>query len=227
MASWGFNFRGTAGHVTDGAGDVYVVPGDYYPTTRAGVTFGVFRAETAYANRSTTSDPRLAGIMYNVYGSGDHFRVDLPAPGTYHFRLAMGDGDFAQVGSPTIHLRESSFGADLSVIGPQPTGASQWVDATGVVRDGVAEWAADNAVGSFTIAGSSVFFYLSPSGEVTAISHIEIATTGGDAGQPTIRRFGGTPFAVGHGVNSGGHAGRMWGRHRSGLNIPGHFREAA
>lgn len=54
---------------------------------------------------------------------------------------------------------------------------------------------------------------------------------GGDfgGGQPLLRRFGGTPFVGGQGVNAGARpgSGRMWGRTRSGLVVPQRFQEAA
>ncbi len=50
---------------------------------------------------------------------------------------------------------------------------------------------------------------------------------GGGAGQPTMRRWGATPYVGGHGINAGGGGGRMWGRRQSGLIVPKRLQEAA
>lgn len=52
------------------------------------------------------------------------------------------------------------------------------------------------------------------------------AAAAGATGQPTMRRWGGTPYVGGHGIGTKGK-GRMWGRTRSGLIIPRRFTEAA
>ena len=47
-------------------------------------------------DRSTTVDPRLAGINYAFNGTPATFSVDLPASGTYNLSLAMGDAGYQQ-----------------------------------------------------------------------------------------------------------------------------------
>jgi hypothetical protein len=48
------------------------------------------------ADRSTTLDPRLAGMNYVHNGSPATFYVDLPLPGIYNLSLAMGDAGTSQ-----------------------------------------------------------------------------------------------------------------------------------
>lgn len=45
---------------------------------------------------------------------------------------------------------------------------------------------------------------------------------GGATGQPTMRRWGGTPFVGGQGIGNKG-SGRMWGRSREGMYVPRRF----
>lgn len=91
--SWGIDFRGSSGFVTDPAGTTYCL-GDAYPTTRGGLTFGW---ETiTFVNpldRDNTVDARLAGINYVLNNvTPQTFRVDLPdGAGTRDIRLALGD----------------------------------------------------------------------------------------------------------------------------------------
>jgi hypothetical protein len=101
----GFNFRGTAGYVTDQA---YAVPvlGEAYPHTYTNgngdsVNAGWTSAPAGIANRAAGNDARLAGINYsqNNLGACD-FQVDLssgsaPGAGTYTIDLAFGDASFA------------------------------------------------------------------------------------------------------------------------------------
>lgn len=52
---------------------------------------------------------------------------------------------------------------------------------------------------------------------------VEVDSSGAAAGQPTMRRWGGTPFLGGQGTGQQGGAaqgGRMWGRRRSGIVVP-------
>src|SRR5262245_23091075 len=99
MVFWdrGFNFRATAGFVTDGPVSTYVI-GDTYPTTRNGVTFGWesgFQAGNV-RNRNASIDVQLAGINFCPSGQQGIFRVDLPATGNFAFYLANGDAGSSQ-----------------------------------------------------------------------------------------------------------------------------------
>ena len=96
-STWGigFDFRNTSTFVTDPPGDTYVLSGTAYPTTFNGITFGWTNVNLVQArDRSTSVDPRLAGINFVNNGSPATFYVDLPASGTYNLSLAMGDAGY-------------------------------------------------------------------------------------------------------------------------------------
>src|SRR5208337_143702 len=93
----GFDFRNTAGFVTDPSGSTYVLSTTAYPTKVNGVTFGWGNTSLVGArDRNAQLDPRLAGINYANNGSPATFYVDLPSAGTYSLSLAMGDAGYAQ-----------------------------------------------------------------------------------------------------------------------------------
>ena len=97
--SWqqGFDFRNTAGFVTDPAGDTYVLATTGYPTTINGVTFGWLQTPQVQArDRNAQLDARLAGINFVNNGSPATFDVDLPSPGTYNLSVALGDAGYQQ-----------------------------------------------------------------------------------------------------------------------------------
>src|SRR5574340_556060 len=93
----GFNFRGTAGAVVDGANETYSI-GGVYPETRNGVTFGWTVAATDVHDKVGSADRRLMGTINRVNSAGTQitFRVDLPCPGAYIVRLALGDLSYIQ-----------------------------------------------------------------------------------------------------------------------------------
>lgn len=93
----GFDFRNTAGFVNDPAGNVVVLSTTTYPAQANGLTFGWVNTSLVQArDRSTTVDPRLAGINFVNNGQPATFYVDLPSPGTYKVSLAMGDAGWEE-----------------------------------------------------------------------------------------------------------------------------------
>ena len=97
--SWGigFDFRGSSNYVTDPPGDTYVLSSTAYPTNFNGTNYGWTNLTNVQArDRSTSVDPRLAGMNYTINGSPETFYVDLPASGTYNVSLAMGDAGYPE-----------------------------------------------------------------------------------------------------------------------------------
>ncbi len=93
----GFNFRATAGFVTDPPNTTHVLGNTSYPTTVNGVTFGWLNTSLIGSrDRSTSVDPRLAGINYATNGTPASFVVNVPAPGSYKLSLALGDVGYGQ-----------------------------------------------------------------------------------------------------------------------------------
>ncbi len=93
----GFNFRATAGYVSDPSYTTHVLASTRYPTKVGSVTFGwLVPGVVQSRDRSVSVDPRLAGINYVQNGTPGKFQVDLPAPGAYTVSLAMGDDGYGQ-----------------------------------------------------------------------------------------------------------------------------------
>ena len=66
----GFNFRATAGYVSDPSNTTHVLATTAYPTKVGGVTFGWLSVQrVASRDRSTQVDPRLAGVDYANNGA--------------------------------------------------------------------------------------------------------------------------------------------------------------
>lgn len=114
-----------------------------YPwVTAQGNTVGWETSPVAKADRSGTADARLSGIHYRTNtGATTDFRFDLPGPGQYRIRLAMGDLSAGQ--NERVQLVDgTTVFADYSAV----TGVANWIDATGVVRTSEADWVANNAL---------------------------------------------------------------------------------
>src|SRR5271157_6482568 len=78
----GFDFRHTAGFVTDPPGDTYVLSTTAYPTKGGGTTYGWAKTSLVQGrDRNAGLDPRLAGINFVNNGAPATFNVDLPSPG--------------------------------------------------------------------------------------------------------------------------------------------------
>lgn len=91
-AGKGFNFRDTIPFVRDADNETCVRRLDVYPLTRSidgdSVTFGWASAPGTAINALATIDRRLAG--YAEYSSARTFWLELPAPGVYDVRIALG-----------------------------------------------------------------------------------------------------------------------------------------
>ena len=89
----GFDFRNSAGYLTDPPGDTYVLATTAYPTKGSGVTYGWVKTSLVNArDRNAKLDPRLAGINYATNGAPATFYVDLPSAGhatTWRWPWAM------------------------------------------------------------------------------------------------------------------------------------------
>jgi hypothetical protein len=145
-ATWdvGFNFRATAGYVSDPSPTTAAIMGATpYPTTRTvngqTVTFGWETLGTGYLarDRSATVDARLAGINCQLNnGSTSTFRVDLPAAGNYTVSLALGD---AVGGNPQNNYATVVDGSAAVISINALTSSSTFADATGALL-GIAPW---------------------------------------------------------------------------------------
>ena len=149
----GFDFRNTAGFVTDPAGDTYVLATTAYPTTVNGVTFGWLQTPQVQArDRNAQLDPRLAGINFVNNGSPATFDVDLPSPGTYSLSVALGDAGYQQcwVQCQVQFLDGSTVLATLTVGSTQ---LSYFYDAQGN-NWSAAAWPTSNLSQQVTLTGT-------------------------------------------------------------------------
>lgn len=185
MTARGLNFRGSAGFVTDGAGQTYVTNGDFYPTNRDGLTFGFDDAGTAQADGDSGADPRLAGIVYqDNNGTAEQaiFRWDV-TNGTYRFRTALG---YIAGGSGRHYLEvldDATLRVTVDLAGTN--GTAEFVDATSVLRTSAADWIANNALSApFTISSGILRLkWGAPVDEsnATAMAHFELIEAGPSA----------------------------------------------
>lgn len=172
------NFRSSEPFVTDGAGQTYCLD-ESYPVNRDGKTFGFIDglAGDRVRDRDAGLDPQLAGAHFtNSTGSQDRvleFQVDLPSPGSYKIRLALGDPNNARTNQTArifddTTLKETIFDAS--------TASSRWIDATEVERD-ESDWLSNNA--EITVAFSTTTFILkigttNAAGDSTFLAHLGI-----------------------------------------------------
>ena len=148
-ATWdkGWNFRTTAGFVTDGTNETYALDFvDSYPTTRNGVTFGYESGYTPGARDRTTSspnNPRLSGCHFGLYfGNVAEWRIDLPATGSYTINAAFGDPGG---GANNVNSEMKDDTSVFTTIGPTTNASDQYVDASGVNRTSPGTWISSNA----------------------------------------------------------------------------------
>ena len=168
----GFDFRLTAGFVTDPADCTYVLETDSYPTTRNGVTFGWEVSPAGGRDRDSGSDPRLAGINQgNGIGT---FRVDLPAAGKHDISLAMGDLSNTQEGTQVI-VRDNT--TPVLTIGPHDTAVAEFYDATDTPYTAAA-WPANNDAVRVTFGSSVLRLTLETATSNSVIAHLFIAQVG-------------------------------------------------
>ena len=161
----GFNFRETAGFVTDGANETYAIcSAETYPTTRNSVTFGV---ENVFGwstrDRLDTNDRRLAGV--NWRSDKGLFRVDLEAADDYVIDLAYGDPS-GGANNPDSKIYDNT--TVLATIGPTTNGSGEFVDASGVNRTSAALWVSNRVTIQHTFATTT--FFVSVSEAASALS---------------------------------------------------------
>jgi hypothetical protein len=173
-AQQGFDFRATASFVGDPAGDTVVLPTTAYPTTANGLTFGWTNTYVVQArDRSTSVDPRLAGINFVSNGAPATFYVDLPAPGSYNLALALGDDGWEEcwIGCQIQFFDGTKLVASL-VRGD--IGAGNFYDVQGLTWPAAA-WPGSNTPLQVTLAGTRLTMVVGTnevSGDFTPIAHL-------------------------------------------------------
>jgi hypothetical protein len=168
----GFNFRSTAGFVTDPA---YAVPAlaEVYPHTYTNangdsIVAGWVTASENAVDRASGNDPRLAGIGF---GGTRDFRIDLdsgnaPGAGNYTVDLAAGDAG----GTQTIALLVTDDTTTLITIPSQSVTAGHFLDAT--VADVTASTTWTGATASKTFATTTC--YIKQNGAAIFVAHFRL-----------------------------------------------------
>jgi len=182
----GFDFRATAGFVTDPANTTHVLATTAYPSTVGGVTFGWVNTGLIQSrDRSTTVDPRLAGINYVRNGSPGTFYVNLPSAGTYNVSLALGDEGYTQCWT----LCQVQFLDGSTVLGTV-TGnplIANFDDAKGNNWTAAA-WPGSNVALPVTLSGTRLTVIVgtnNPSSDVTPIAYLGLSQ-GNGGGSPSF-----------------------------------------
>jgi hypothetical protein len=187
----GINFRSTLSYVTDGPDEyAQVVSTVNYPTTTPqGANVGYEVTGSIYqVNRSTTVDPRLAGLHYANAAHNPQYRIDLPAVGEYEVRVALGDATNNNRVNADLY-----DGDDFVVVlaADRSISSGTFADATDVLRSAAA-WPTDNVEYGHTFASTIMRVSLvpatSPLGNRTW-AHFYVEEVGGGGDPATIPVF--------------------------------------
>ena len=157
----------------------YVLPGTTYPTIVNGVSFGWTTPDLVQGgDRSTSVDPRLAGINSAQNGSPATFYLDLPSPGAYNVSLAMGDDGFAQCGTQCeVELFDGS--TPIATVSGGPTNQGYFYDAAGNNWSDAA-WPTSNVSQQVTVAGTRLTVVVgtnNATGDMTPIASLGVVQT--------------------------------------------------
>lgn len=172
---YGWDFRQTSGFVTDSAPQTYVLSSDVYPVTRNGITFGWSGGanDTDSRDRNNGVDARFAGTIFNNSANPAILKIDLPSTGDWTIRASLGDHDGAQ-SNIVVSFREGTTA--FATVGPTSTsGASKYLDATGVERSSEADWISNNASITHTFTTTSFNVYLGNGTNLGFITHVLIS----------------------------------------------------
>src|SRR5271166_4553531 len=179
----GFDFRNTSGFVTDPPGDTYVLPTTAYPTKGSGITHGWTTLNLVYArDRSTTVDPRLAGINFAYNGSPATFYVDLPSAGTYNLSLALGDEGYPQCGTQ-CQIQFFDGNTLLASVSRGLSNLGYFYDAQGN-NWSAAAWPSSNLSEQVTLTGTRLTVVVGTNqntGDITPIAFLGVAQVSGTA----------------------------------------------
>ncbi len=178
----GFNFRGTAGYVTDQS---YAVPGlgEAYPhtyTNANGDSINAGAGGEAALDRVATNDARIAGINYVSNTLTKVWRVDLssgsaPGASTYTIDLAVGDASaghsaqwFQVFDTSTLLIDGSGGGAGLS------TTTGHFIDASLANVAATTSWTGTPVSKTFATTIVELQYGLNGLADVTSVAHFRL-----------------------------------------------------
>lgn len=195
-----WDFRNTAGYVTDPAYAVFCAHNTAYPHTFTNgngdsINGGWATAPGGSSDHSATVDARLAGINYraNDGGAGATFQVDLssgsnPGAGTYQVDLAIGDiaGQddwhfFQLLDNATVLIDGTNGGSGYNLTG------GTYKDATLATVTASTTWTGTPATKTFASTTVNLVIGVGNHANFTRLSHFRLTLQGG-AAAPTFRR---------------------------------------
>ncbi len=195
----GFNFRATAGFVTDGAESVPVL-GEAYPHTYTNgngySVNGGWGATVGTLDHTPSNDPRIAGINYHVNdGTATLFTVDLssgsaPGAGTYTVDLAMGYAGGAQLQSfqlkdtTTVLIDGTNGGAGIATAG------GHYIDATLTDITATTTWTGTTVSKTFSTTTCRLAVGVNSLDPYTTPAHFRLTLEEGAAAPPMRTLFG-------------------------------------
>lgn len=178
--SRGFNFRLTPGYVNDGADALFAGAGVTYPTAAGNEAYGWESGTPCFRDRSQNGPVELAGIAC-IENNGEQatFRIDIPAPGIYAIRLAVGDASWQQEhvyvqvldGDEIAIPSRDSAGVNLN--------AGEYIDAAGTKFNTPTTWMSANTPITYEFKTSIVRLVIgqpTATGRVSVVSHISVST---------------------------------------------------
>jgi len=189
----GFNFRSTAGYVTDPAYGVPVL-GEAYPHTYTNangnrINAGWASTPAAVFNQNSGFDARIAG---GNYGDGT-FTIDLssgsaPGAGTYTIDHAMGLAGLGILQNIALIKDNTTTVVDLSNGGAgYSTASSHFTDATAVDNTGSISWAGTTTSAAFaTTTAKVVMSHGTPDGTNACLAHFRLTLQAGGGGQSVV-----------------------------------------
>ena len=183
----GWNFRGSAGYVTDDAHYGVYVAGDAYPTTYTNgdgqSVNGGWTTSINSANRDSGNDPRIAGINYSLPTVEGIFRIDLasgsaPGAGLYTIDIALGDAGAAS-GTHAQDARIKDDSTTLTTL-TASTNEDHFLDATTADVAATTNWT--GATANQTFATTTCYVVMNPGGtnaDFTTIAHFRLTFNAG------------------------------------------------
>src|ERR1700675_4349973 len=179
----GLDFRAAAGFVTDPTNcDKEIATTANYPRTSAqGNTVGWEDAPTGVVDRVayTGTQAKMAGLVFfnSVGANGNQYRIDLPATGSYKFRVAAGDASNPFGVEVDLYDTTTSLG---SLVGNHTTsGADQFYDATDVQRTSHTDWDTNNALSTAKTFSTTICRFKMPvPGSINVLAHFWIESAG-------------------------------------------------
>jgi hypothetical protein len=192
----GFDFRSTAGYVTDPAYGVPVLaeayPHTYTNTNGDSINAGWLQTPRSTLDESNTVDARLAGfnqVYSDTNGGIGEFKIDLAsgsAPGAGSYTVDMADGAVPHASATDLlQIKDNTTVISTPIASLTATIAGHFIDVTGVDRTpGSSSWDLVRQTASVTFATTTAILRIentSYSGNATQFAHFRLTLQGGAA----------------------------------------------